>query len=384
MYTDSRPQLAADTARTLSARFYTDSAIFRREIALVHRRMWLYAGRATQIATAGDFFRLDVDGDSVLVWRDASGEIRAFHNLCRHRGTRLCTESAGHLPGRVQCPYHAWTYGLDGRLQQAPYMEKTVGFRKDDHPLHPVAVDEWDGHLFIHLGEDPPPLAEHLDDLPARFRPWRMEELRSVHRRVYDVRANWKLIVQNYSECLHCPVLHPQLQQLSHFMSGENAPPHPTYLGGCMELRPGVDSLTRSGKSSWCPLPGLSAEERRLVMYYAVLPNLLLNLHSDYMMTLALWPRAVNRTEIVCEWHFHPQTCDADDFDPAPAIEFWDLTNRQDWQVSELAQQGISSRAYRPGPYSNREELLHAFDDWILQRLGIEREGGEATVRIVD
>jgi Rieske 2Fe-2S family protein len=196
-----------------------------------------------------------------------------------------------------------------------------------------------------------------------------MAELRRVERRVYQVDANWKLVIQNYSECLHCPNAHPLLQKQSHYLSGDNEPACPTYLGGRMTLRQGVQTLTLDGHSNRSPLPGLSDEDRRHVYYYALLPNLLLNLHPDYMLTFTLWPLAVDRTEIVCEWHFHPDEVARPDFDPRGAIEFWDLTNRQDWELSDLAQRGIGSRGYRPGPYSNREELLLALDRWVLERV---------------
>ena len=133
-----------------------------------------------------------------------------------------------------------------------------------------------------------------------------MEQLRLGHRIVYDVAANWKLIIQNYSECLHCPGVHPALQRLSHFLSSENEPANPSYLGGWMDLREGIETLSMDGQRHRPCLPGLPAEEHRRVHYYAVLPNLLLSLHPDYVMTHTLWPRAVDRTEIVCEWHFHP------------------------------------------------------------------------------
>jgi Rieske 2Fe-2S family protein len=197
-----------------------------------------------------------------------------------------------------------------------------------------------------------------------------MEELRLVERRAYSLHANWKLIIQNYSECLHCPIVHPLLQKQSHYMSGDNEPPQPTYLGGRMDLRDGIKTLSMDGDSARACLPGLDAGDRRRVYYYAILPNLLLNLHPDYMLTFTLWPLAPDRTEIVCEWHFHPDAIAAPDFDPRSAIEFWDITNRQDWALSDLAQQGIASRGYQPGPYSNREELLHALDRFVLDRVG--------------
>jgi phenylpropionate dioxygenase-like ring-hydroxylating dioxygenase large terminal subunit len=366
-YGNSRPSLPQGVL-TLPARYYTDPEQHARELARIHRAMWLWAGRTQDLARPGDFFVRQVAGANVIVVRGDDGAVRAFHNTCRHRGTLLCAEEAGSFPGRIRCPYHAWTYDLAGRLVGAPHMDKVDGFREQDHPLGAVATAEWDGHLFVHLGDEPLPFARHAQDLVDRLRPWRMEELVRVERRVYPVRANWKLIVQNYSECLHCPVAHPLLHEQSHYMSGENDAPRATWLGGRMDLREGVETLSLDGRSGRACLPGLRAPHTREVHYYALLPNLLLNLHPDYMLTLTLWPRGADRTEVVAEWSFHPDAIAAPGFDPASSIEFWDLTNRQDWELSERAQAGISSLGYRPGPYSNREELLHAFDAFVVER----------------
>lgn len=366
-YANSRPSLPQG-ALTLPARYYTAPEQHARELARIHRAMWLWAGRAEDVARPGDFFVREVAGANVIVVRGEDGAVRAFHNTCRHRGTLLCAEGSGAFPGRIRCPYHAWTYDLSGRLVGAPHMDKVEGFREEDHPLGGVATAEWDGHVFIHLGEGPIPFERHAQDLVDRLRPWRMEELVRVERRVYPVRANWKLIVQNYSECLHCPVAHPLLHEQSHYMSGENDDPRATWLGGRMDLRDGVETLSMDGKSGRACLPGLRAPHTREVHYYALLPNLLLNLHPDYMLTLTLWPRAVDQTDVVAEWSFHPGAIAAEGFDPSSAIAFWDLTNRQDWELSERAQAGISSMGYRPGPYSNREELLLAFDALVVER----------------
>jgi Rieske 2Fe-2S family protein len=368
MYANTRPRLAAGTL-TLPASHYTDPQIFREEMERIYFDMWVCAGRSEQLPSAGSYFVRRVANASVIVLRDEQGALRAFHNTCRHRGTLLCKDDEGKLASRIQCPYHGWTYGLDGRLRNAPHMEKVEGFREANHPLGGVAVDEWDGHVFINLAEDPAPLREQLGALVGKFRPWRMEELVRVERRVYALKANWKLIVQNYSECLHCPIAHPQLQQQSHYMSGDNEPPHDNWLGGRMELREGSSTLSSLESASRSPpLPGLDDEQARHVYYYAVLPNLLLNLHPDYMVTTTIWPVAVDRSEVVCEWHFHPDEVRRPGFDPRGAVEFWDLTNRQDWELSDLAQEGIASRGYRPGPYSNREDLLPALDDFVLRR----------------
>lgn len=369
MYENTRPDLSV-TARTAPARFYTNPDFFQKELERIHFDMWLAAGRTEDISAPGDYFTRAIGPESIIVLRDQAGELRAFYNVCRHRGTRLCDRDAGNFRGTIQCPYHAWTYGLDGDLSRAPHMEKVEGFREQDFSLHSVAVDTWDGHIFINLSKQPIPLAEHLADIPEQFVPWGMEELRRVHRKVYSLDCNWKLVIQNYSECLHCPIIHPLLNKHSHYLSGDNAPPQSTYLGGRMDLREGVETLSLDGRSPWATLPGLDENQKKQVVYYAILPNLLLNLHPDYMLTFTLWPKAHDKTEIICEWHFHPEEIAKPDFDPSSAIEFWDETNRQDWQVSDQAQLGISSRAYEPGPYSNREELLLALDQIIRERLG--------------
>ena len=369
IYTNTRPSVSLSQASTLPAGFYTDGDLFRREMEAIHFDMWLAAGRTERIKHPGDFFVVDVASASVIILRDESNALRAFHNTCRHRGTLLCAMDHGNLPGRIQCPYHAWTYRLDGSLANAPHMDKVEGFREQDYPLAQVHTAVWDGHVFVNLSHHPIPLQEHLAGLDEKFRPWRMEELKPVERRVYGLAANWKLIIQNYSECLHCPIAHPQLQKHSHYMSGDNEPPGATILGGRMDLRDGVTTLTMSGRTNRNCLPHLNADDRRHVYYYCLLPNLLLNLHPDYMLTFTLWPRAVDRTDIVCEWHFHPDQIARPDFDPKDAIEFWEVTNQQDWELSERAQRGIASRGYQPGPYSNREELLMALDRFVLDRL---------------
>jgi Rieske 2Fe-2S family protein len=353
-------------ATTLPAAYYVDTEYFRREMEALFGRMWICAGRAEQVERPGQFFVREVLGESVIVTRAASGRVHAFYNVCRHRGTKLCTQHEGTFAGSIQCPYHAWTYDLEGRLVGAPHMEEVPHFQKADYPLHQVHADVWDGHVFLCLSSDPQPLLMQLDDLPGKFTPWRMGDLRLGHRIVYDVRANWKLLIQNYNECLHCPNLHPALNKLSHYLSGENEPLRATYMGGRMDLRPGVATLSMDGTCPRAFLPGLSEEDVRRVYYYAIFPNLLLSLHPDYMLVHTLWPVAPDRTINVCEWHFHPATLAGPDGGISDAVEFWDMTNRQDWHVCELSQAGISSRAYTPGPYSNREDLLYAFDRMIV------------------
>ena len=364
------------SSTTLPAGYYTDPGYFAREHARLFRRMWLFAGRDDDAPDPGSYVTRRFGDAQVLLMRDEAGALRAFHNVCRHRGTLLCASPEGQLRGHLQCAYHSWTYRFDGRLHKAPHMEKVEGFRVEDWPLSSIPLEVWDGNVFIYLGdgpenaEPPPPLSTHLDGVDTRFRNWKMGELRTVARRTYHLQANWKLVIANYHECLHCANAHPQLVKLSHPLSGDNEPPHPTWLGASMDLLPGCATLSTLSAPTRAPLPGLDAEQRRRVYYYALLPTMLLNPHPDYVLTFLISPIAPDRTDITCHWLMHPDEIARPGFDPGDAVEFWDLTNRQDWALSDMAQAGIASQGYRPGPYSNREELLMAFDRWVIERVG--------------
>jgi Rieske 2Fe-2S family protein len=362
---------AKRVATTLPASYYTDPDLFRDELERFYCQMWICAGRVNQIPDPGDYFLREIAEESIILTRDNSGMVRAFFNVCRHRGTRICTLAEGRFQGRIQCGYHGWTYGLDGKLIGAPHMGE--GFCREDYPLNRVQAEVWDGYVFLNLSRDSEPLASQLADLPQKFVRWQMADLRLHRRSLYEVKANWKLIMLNYNECLHCPMLHPRLNAISDYLSGDNDKPHRSYIGGSMEFRGGAKTMTLDGKLRREYLPGLTDAERQRVYYYAIYPNLFLSLHPDYVMTHTLWPRAVDRTDVVCEWLFHPNEMAKSNFEGNDAVEFWDLTNREDWAISELSQAGIRSRAYSPGPYSLCETLPHAFDEMILKREKLAR-----------
>ena len=371
----ARPAMPAD-AFTLPAKHYIDDGYFRDELERVFLGGWFWAGRADQIPEPGDYRLVTIADESLILVRDRDGRVHCHYNVCRHRGTRLCEAAQGRFAETISCPYHAWTYRLDGGLAGAPHMDDTAGFRKEEYPLRGVAVADWDGHLWLNLHPSPPPLSEQLGSSPDKFQAWGMRELRLGHRIVYDVRANWKLILQNYSECLHCPINHPALKRYAHYLSGDNETPEgdPNDFGGSMDLYDGVETMSSTGKRRRL-LGSLNASQERKVYFYVVMPNLLLTLHPDYMMTHALWPQAPDRTQIVCDWHYHPDDLAQPGFDPQNEVAFWDQTNREDWRLSELTQQGLRSRAYVPGPYSCREDLLLALDRWILNRMSAGAPG---------
>jgi Rieske 2Fe-2S family protein len=205
--------------------------------------------------------------------------------------------------------------------------------------------------------------------LAGKFTHWNLSKLRSAKRIEYDVRANWKLIFQNYSECYHCPLVHPALSKLTPYDSAENDLCEGPFLGGFMPITKG-NSLTMSGNACALPVGDIQGEDHHRVFYYSVFPNLLLSLHPDYVMVHQVWPQSPERATIFCDWFFHPDAFGRADFHPDDAVEFWDMTNRQDWHVCELSQQGIASRAYRPGPYSPRESIPAAWDREYLLALG--------------
>jgi Rieske 2Fe-2S family protein len=357
-------------AKTLPQRYFVSPEIFEEEREKIFSAQWVLVGHQSQIAKAGDYFVQEVAGESVIVVHDQMDTLHAFYNVCRHRGTRLCEEQSGHSAA-IQCPYHAWTYGLDGRLIGAPHMDLVRGFDKTDYSLHPVNLGLWEGFIFVNLADEPVSLKEWFAPLAGKFSHWNLPKLRSARRIEYDVRANWKLIFENYSECYHCPGVHPMLSKISPYDSAENDLTEGPFLGGFMKINKGK-SLTMSGNA--CALSVGDGNDLQHVFYYSIFPNMLLSLHPEYVMVHQLWPQSPSRTLILCDWFFHPDAAGVTDpgYNPEDAIEFWDITNKQDWHVCELSQQGIASRAYEPGPYSSRESIPAAWDREYLKVMSDE------------
>ena len=196
----------------LPGAWYRDPAHYERELEVFWYRRWVAVAREEELPRPGDWRMARVGSQSIVLLRNSSGGLRAFHNTCRHRGSVLCTEAQGSFPrGRIVCPYHAWTYDLDGRLVGTPRRMATADFRMEDFPLHAVSVDTWGGFVFINLQADPAPLSTVVGDREKRYERYRFEDLRIGKRVVADVQANWKLLAENFSECFHCPPVHPEL-----------------------------------------------------------------------------------------------------------------------------------------------------------------------------
>src|SRR5437762_2239627 len=298
-------------AKTLPQHYFASAEIFRREQKQIFARQWLVVGHQSQIADPGDYFLVSIPpssgyggtGESLIVIRDKNGEIHGFYNVCRHRGTRLKEDACGHASA-IQCPYHAWTYALDGRLIGAPHMDEVPGFEKADYSLRAVNLALWEGFIFINLDEDAMSLDEWFAPLNGKFSHWNMSILRPAKRIEYDVKANWKLMFENYSECYHCPGVHPMLAKVSPYDSAQNDLSEGPFLGGFMKINPGK-SLSMSGNACALmiehdhpPSPRYGAaseqdkESTQRVFYYSIFPNMLLSLHPEYVMVHQLWPQS--------------------------------------------------------------------------------------------
>jgi Rieske 2Fe-2S family protein len=341
---------------------YVDPAVFGWEQRHFFGGGWICVARSDQLPRPGDQ-RAEATGQGgVLVVRGEDGELRAFANSCRHRGHELlpCGESA---QGRaIICPYHAWTYSLEGDLHAAAGFRRQPGFDFGQWGLPRLPVTEWHGLVFVDAsGGSSGSLIEALAKLDELVAPYEPERLVTAGQHSYDSSANWKILTENYHECYHCPSIHPELCRVSPPKSGENYAADGAWIGGWMDLREGMTTMSLDGTSRGVPLRGLDAPGLRTVIYVNIFPNVLLSLHPDYVMTHRLTPVAADRTRIECTWAFAPEAVTAHDFDPGYAVEFWDITNREDWAACESVQRGLSSPHASPGPLSPAEDAVYSY-----------------------
>ena len=368
------PDAGGRLARTLPGRFYHDPAIWQLEQERLFARLWVCVGRNDQFPAAGHYRTVRVGDESVLVVRGEDQALRAFLNVCRHRGAQLCAAERGQAR-TLQCRYHAWTYGLDGRLLRAPGLQDSAEFNRGAFGLVPVSLDTWEGLVWVTLAENPPPLTDQL--LPqlaarlgdaGRLTAYRIATLAVAGSIEYEVRANWKVVVENFMECYHCAPMHPELVRLlPAFRSGATQE-----YGLGTRLADDAESLTVSGRAPAAPFPGLLPEHERHYYGMVVRPNMLLNLLPDHVIVHTLAPLAPDRSRVTCDWLFAPDAVARPGFDPADTVALFDRVNRQDWEVCESVQAGVRSRAFAAGGvYVPIERHIRGFNDWVLEQLGL-------------
>ncbi|HYZ04910.1 MAG TPA: aromatic ring-hydroxylating dioxygenase subunit alpha [Rubrobacter sp.] len=353
--------LVSEGQMSLPAEAYTDVAVLDWEMEHFFDESWVCVGRSEDLRGAGDRCAVALGHESALLTRDEEGNLRAFYNVCRHRGHVLAEVGESSSGRFIRCPYHAWAYGLDGSLQGAPGFGQLSGFDRADYSLVPVRVAEWEAWLFANASGGAPPFEEHVGNLGQMIRNHRCGELVTAARHSYEVAANWKILVENYHECYHCPSIHPELCKVSPPKSGEDHEARGIWFGGSMELEDHAKTMSLTGESFAPMLPHLTALQEREVYYYQLFPNLLMSLHPDYVMTHCLRPIAPDRTAVDCEWLFSKEAVESEGFDPSYASEFWDITNGQDWGACQGVQRGASSRGYRQGPLSPDESTSGKF-----------------------
>jgi glycine betaine catabolism A len=353
---------------TLPGRDYHAAEVFDLERERIFFREWMYAARADEAPEPGDFVTVDVAGESVVVGRGKDGELRGFYNVCRHRGSRLCDpESHGHAKGAIKCPYHAWSYAYDGRLVGTPLVERDE-IDRSSLGLWPVQVDTWQGFVFVNLGEPGPTLREALDELPDKplqYERWHMDELRTARRTVSEVAANWKVLVENYNECLHCPTVHPELSRVAPAF-GKGMVFEPDRPDWGVSIVGGGVGYTASGTTTIPVMPGLDEHSASSMYGATVLPNMFIDLTGTVVVATRMQPRSAEHTTIVTDYLFRPEVVEDPSFDPSEVVDFSELVAHQDYVVCERVQQGVRSRAFAHGVFAKKDELPYRFTQRYL------------------
>jgi Rieske 2Fe-2S family protein len=367
--------LPASLIPTLSGNYYTDPAVFSLEQSRIFETMWFCAVRSSDLPTPGSFKSVQVGRESVLVVRGRDGELRAFLNICRHRGAKLCTEDSGEVKRSFQCPYHAWTYGLDGKLIAAPNLTKMPDIDRVEYGLVNVHLREWLGYAWVCLADEPPSfdddvlaaVTERLGNLEA-IDAYEIADLAVGKRITYDVKANWKLIVENFMECYHCATIHPELTEvLPEFADGYAAQ---YYVGHGAEFGDEIKGFTVDGSEGFDKLPGVSDDQDRRYYAITIKPQVFINLVPDHIIFHRMYPLAEDRTIVECDWLYSKEVV-ASGKDVSRSVELFHRVNVQDFDACERCQPAMNSRAYaNGGVLVPSEHHIGAFHDWVTGKLG--------------
>ena len=360
--------------KTLPGNAYTDPEIFARECKRIFETMWFCVAASSDLANPGSFRTVQVGSESIIVSRSRRGEVRGFFNVCRHRGAKLCLEGSGEVSRSFQCPYHAWTYDLDGKLIAAPNLTKMPDIDRDAYGLKKVHVREWLGCIWVCLADEPVNFEltveqEVIDRLGEmeKIEPYQIETLAIGRRITYDVKANWKLIIENFMECYHCATIHPELTEvLPEFADGLASQ---FFVNHGAAFGPEIDGFTIDGSEGLDRLPGIVEEQDRKYYAITVKPQVFINLVPDHVIIHRMYPMAVNHTIIECDWLFLPAVVQSGK-DVSKSVALFDRVNRQDFEACERCQPAMSSRVYADGGVLvPSEHHIGAFHEWVRNQL---------------
>lgn len=352
--------------RTLPGPSYYSDETYELDKEQVLYRNWIYVGRAERIAEPGSWLRTEIAEESILVVRGRDERIRGFYNVCRHRGSRICDDEHGQVRSHLRCPYHAWGYALDGTLVTTPMIEKDEIDRASTS-LWPVHVDVWEGFVFVNLSRDEPrPLLESLADQhdePLGLARVGLSELRIGHISTVDVAANWKIVLENYNECLHCPTIHPELMQVVPAYRKGSVVESGREDGG-VTLADGRTSVAPDPRLRLPLLPGLKGLTGPASYYgAAVYPTMFLDVDGSAALATAVFPTGPRSCRLVTEYLFSPEAFEDPEFDPQPVIDYNELVTRQDNEACERVQRGVASRAFEHGVFPAKDSWVYAFDE---------------------
>ncbi|HEX9411893.1 MAG TPA: aromatic ring-hydroxylating dioxygenase subunit alpha [Ktedonobacterales bacterium] len=366
---------------TLPTDWYRREDVFALEREHIFLSEWFCVARDEQLPKPGDSSVVAVAGQSILLVRNREGRVRAFYNVCRHRGARLCAPrdnaEGGAVPlrggvmpgGTIVCPYHGWTYSLDGQLLKAPHLDASGAFDPSSVRLYAVACESWGGFLFVNLHSgEVSSLSASLGGVPQRLERYPLEGLRIASTLNYDVAANWKVICENYNECYHCGPVHPELCRLVPAFR-ENGGANLDWQRG-IPHRAGADTFSSSGTSVRRSFPELNEDEQQRHKGELVYPNLLLSVAREHVAAFLLEPLGPMRTRISCHFLFEPYEMAQQRFDPSEVVEFWDLVNGQDWAICEAVQAGMSARVHEAGVFSPLEDSNLDIRRYVTERIG--------------
>lgn len=393
---------------SLEQPFYNDQAFYDLDIKHVWYKSWLFAGVTADIPKLGDYFTMQVGDSSIVVVRDQDGSIHGMFNTCRHRGSKLCLKEKGNSP-KLVCPYHQWTYNLDGSLLFAGNMGDD--FKASDYPLKKVQTEVVGGYIFVCLADEAPDFSDFRRDVEPFLLPHGLEDAKVAYETTILEKANWKLVIENNRECYHCAGSHPELLNTLAEFDNTNDPridpkykeiqerkakdwdalglPHaPTpdnlrYRAVRLPFINGAKSMTIDGSPACEKLMGNLTDRELGSVRMLSLPNSWNHLQSDHALAFRVLPVGPQETLVTTKWLVHKDAVEGKDYDLEKMTRVWIATNDQDRKLAEDNQAGINSKAYQPGPYSERIEFgVRNFIDWYCQELEaqIDRETPELQV----